>query len=233
VTVSVVIPCYGRSDLLDACLQAVGHDRPLTPYEVVVVDNGSPDDTAEVAEAHGARVVSLATNLGFSVGCNRGAAEAVGDPVVFLNNDTEPEPGWLDALVAPFVDPDVGVVGARLHRPDGTPHHTGVEFRRTPNLEAYETDWERPAGQVPAVTGACMAVARRCWRTVGGFDQGFWNGYEDVDLCLKARRAGWDVYYQPAARVMHHVGGTGPEKRFERVRENVRRLNERWAQARV
>jgi GT2 family glycosyltransferase len=150
-----------------------------------------------------------------------------GDPIVFLNDDTEPEPGWLEALCVPFADPAIGITGARLTYPDGRIQHAGVYLDRPGGvLTAHNVLTDEPSREVDAVTGACMAVRRATWEQLGGFDTGFVNGYEDVDLCLRAQAAGWRVWYTADSRVVHHESQSGPA-RWAHVNQNVTRLQER------
>jgi GT2 family glycosyltransferase len=198
----IVIPTLDRSDLLAECVEAVTSTTGLTP---VVVAFGWP----------------------FAEHCNYGATFD-GDPIVFLNDDTVPQPGWLGALTAPFADPAVGIVGCRLVFPDGKIQHAGVYLDEPGGvLTAHNILTDASSGPVEAVTGACMAVRRACWDDVGPFDEGFVNGYEDVDLCLQARAAGWTVRYTADATVIHHESQSGPA-RWSHVRQNVERLQEKW-----
>ena len=197
----IVIPTLDRSDLLANCLTALEQTAPGVPVEVV----GFGWDFAE----H----------------CNYGAQTA-GDPIVFLNDDTEPSPGWLQALCEPFSDPRVGIVGARLTYPDGRIQHAGVYLDRPGGvLTAHNVLTDEPSRNVEAVTGACMAVRRECWDELDGFDPAYRNGYEDIDLCLRARAAGWTVRYAAESRGVHHESQSGPA-RWAHVNENVKRLQE-------
>lgn len=197
----------------------------VRPDSLVVIPTifARPDLLAACLRAAGdALVVSGGT---FAENCNR-APDA--DVLVFLNDDTEPPAGWLDGLLAPFSDPRVGIVGCRLVYPTGNLQHAGI-YLDTPNgvLTAYNHTTEQPSGLVEAVTGACMAVRRECWDDLGGFDVGFVNGYEDVDLCLRAAKEGWTVHYTADVTVVHHESQSG-QARWTHVRENVQRLQEKW-----
>lgn len=220
---SVVVLHYGSWALTAACLAIVRSTAPHADLVVVVNSHdGVPDDIdADV-------VIRNPRNVGFARGCNQGARRASGDVLVFLNNDTEPEPGWLDALMVWFAKPNVAAVGAQLCRPSGETHHTfvSVDFSRAWGCEAREETVVR-RGSVDAVTGACLAVEAGAFHAVGGFDEGYVNGYEDVDLCLALREQGGLVIAEPTAVVMHHVSASGPE-RFAHAQENIARLRAKW-----
>lgn len=223
VSASVVVLHFGEWAYTQACIEAV---RATTDAELVVVCNSeAPDDIdADI-------IVRNPSNVGFARGCNQGARRASGSVVVFLNNDTVPEPGWLDAMLGWFQRPGVAAVGATLVLPDGEVHHAGVavDFSQPRGKEAWEVT-SRGRGEVQAVTGACMAVdAERFW-SVGGFDIAYMNGYEDVDLCLALAADGGRIVYEPDARVMHHrsaSAGFSPA-RFAFVDRNVNRLRAKW-----
>lgn len=226
---SVIVPMYGRADLSEQLLKTLAVDG--CDYELVVVDNGSDDDgaTRRLLAGLDAQVVTVARNVGFTRAANIGASAASGDVLVFLNNDTEVPEGWLDPMLAGFDDHEVGIVGCKLVYPDGRLQHGGVKLVRTQGILEARHDDSAPDTRrhLTAVTGACMAVSRDCWRDVGGFFEGYFNGYEDVDLCLSAVTAGWKVLYEPATVIVHHEGASGPSRWFK-VRENVALLQERW-----
>lgn len=209
-TVSVIIPHYGRGELLSACLSALWFNTD--PFELIVVDNNEQ-------------------NRGFAAGCNEGAKRSTGDLLVFLNNDTEVRAGWLPPLIETLSDPAVAIAGCKLLYPDGRVQHAGVDLYMVG--DTLTASHANPAladsrRKVEAVTGACLAIWRDCFEEFCGFDEGFWNGYEDVDLCLKAGDRGWQVWYEPRSVVMHHESASGPE-RWRGVQQNVARLNDKWA----
>jgi len=215
--VTIVIPAHGNLELTRGCLEAIERTAGGVGHEVVVVDNGSPDGTAAFlreAEAAGRlRAVLNAENAGFARACNQGAALARGDLVCFLNNDTIPHPGWLEALVAAAdADPHVGVAGARLLYPDGTIQHAGIVVgerggepcpRHVHLCHPGDAPHVTRSRELQLVTGACLLVRRSLFERAGGFDEGYWNGHEDLDLCLKARAAGFRVLYCADAVLTH------------------------------
>ncbi len=239
---SIVIPAFNRVDLTAQCLRALIANTHDVTYEVIIVDNASTDATPELCASLGgnATVIRNDENRGFAVACNQGAAAATSDRIVFLNTDTEPFPNWLPPLIAALDDrPDVGAVGMKLLFPDRTIQHAGVvllELPEYPTLGAQHLPYKVPeddalanqARDVSVATAACLMVRRDAFDGVGGFDEGFWNGYEDVDLCLKLTEAGWRIFYEPASVLIHHESSSGPE-RFRCSEENIARLQEKWA----
>jgi GT2 family glycosyltransferase len=231
---SVVVPVHGRAGLTRRCLETVLADLP-DRCEVVAVDDASADDTAQVLEGFGAAIRSLRLeeNLGFAVACNAGAEKAAGELLVFLNNDTEPQAGWLEALLRHAEQhPEAEVVGAKLLFPTGAVQHAGIAFGQDGyphNLYAgFPADHPavNHARRLQAVTGACMLVRRAAFERVGGFDEGYLNSMEDADLCLRIGEGGGEVHYCPTATVLHLESATrGREEKFE---ASVALYRERW-----
>lgn len=191
-------------------------DAAMCRSAVRAVKGTAPD--AEVVVQHDT------DRAGFAETCNAGAARTEADTLVFLNDDTRVQPGWLEPLVVSVGD---GITGAHLLYPDGATQHSGVFLRRRAGvLEAYNRTAPAPSGEVPAVTGACLAIGRPLWDRLGGFDTGYRNGYEDVDLCLRARQAGGTAWFVAFSEVVHFESRS--PGRFDHVRHNVALLNERW-----
>ncbi len=235
---SIVIPVYNKASLTRQCLDALLVTTTETvDVEIIVVDDGSRDATPELLAACGdrIRVVTHPTNRGFASACNDGAAVATGDYLVFLNNDTIPKAGWLDALVRyAEAHPEAAVVGSKLLFPNHTVQHAGVVvcLDRYPRHIYAGFPAEHPAvnksRRFQAVTGACMLVRRERFEEVGGFDTAFVNGYEDHDLCLRLGERGYEVHYCHES-VLVHLESASREGRLEEFEHVTRLMNERWA----
>src|SRR5215218_4719680 len=189
---SVVIPVYNQAALTRQCLEALVASPPVVAeLEIVVVDDASSDSTSRVlADYEGrVRVVRNERNLGFAGACNNGAANASGEWLAFLNNDTVPQPGWLDALLRyASGHAGIGVVGAKLLFPNGRIQHAGVVFakNKAPHHIYAGFRADHPAVDksraFQVVTAACALIRRELFEDAGAFDTAFVNGYEDVDL---------------------------------------------------
>jgi GT2 family glycosyltransferase/SAM-dependent methyltransferase len=212
-SLSIVIAVYNRAAITRQCLNTLlTQDLEQLGAEIVVVDDGSRDLTARLLATYGQRirVVTHAVNAGFATACNDGAGAALGEWLVFLNNDTIPRRGWLAALQEyAAAHPRAAVVGSKLLYPNDTIQHAGVVFTgQGLPLHVYAgLPKDHPAvnksRQFQAVTGACMMVRRTAFEAVGGFDQAYCNVYEDVDLCLRLGEQGHQVHYCHTSEVVH------------------------------
>ncbi|MEU8417474.1 glycosyltransferase [Amycolatopsis japonica] len=242
--VSIVIPVHGHWDHTRQCLESIEAGRPRIPFEVIVVDDDSPDASARVlAECPGVRLVRTGTNVGFLKAANLGAAEARGELLVLLNNDTEPKPGWLDSLAeAVYRDDRIGMAGAKLLYPDGTLQECGGIVWADAGAANYghgdDPDDTRYASvrDVDYCSGAAIMIRRELFERLGRFDERYAPAYyEDTDLAFAVRAAGFRTVVEPAAVVVHHEGvshGTDPDsghKRFQTINRPV--FAEKWADA--
>lgn len=232
---SIIIPVHNRSHLTQDCLEALSNAETKTNYEVIIVDNHSTDDTPRVLQAIEGDVTILrqSENRSFAAACNLGARVAAGEFLVFLNNDTRPQAGWLDALVdCARTDPAIGAVGARLLYPDGTVQHAGVAIsvKRVPYHLCQNFSADHPAvneqRDMQAVTAACMLVPLHLFQEAGGFDEEYWNGFEDIDFCLRLRAKQHRVIYCPLSTVIHHEEASAGRKDHDR--ENLDRFLNVW-----
>jgi hypothetical protein len=221
---AIVVSYNTREDVL-ACLAALERHAGL-PFEALVVDNASADGTVEaVRAAHPAvRIIANRENVGFATACNQAIRAARAPYALLINGDAEVRPGAVESLVG-LLDarPDVAVAAPRTLNEDGTPQVSfgpdltlagewrqrrlvrGVRSREPDALRRAEEAGSRE--QEPAwVSGACLLARREALAEVGFFDEGFFLYEEDVDLCLRLRRAGWRIVFTPAAEVVHRLG---------------------------
>jgi GT2 family glycosyltransferase/2-polyprenyl-3-methyl-5-hydroxy-6-metoxy-1,4-benzoquinol methylase len=249
-TVSIVIPCYNNVALTKACLRAVQETLPSSVgTSIIVVDDASTDETPralrELAAADDRlRILRNTENLGFIRSCNRGAEVAQGDLLVFLNNDTLPLAGWLEAIIELFRDrPDAGAVGGKLLYPDGRLQEAGgVIFfdGSAANVGRGQYDADAPmfnfVRDVDYCSGALLATPRMLFTALGGFDTRYAPAYyEDADYCFGVRERGYRVYYQPRSVIVHGEGASSGidllsgVKRFQVL--NQATFAEKWANA--
>jgi len=214
---SIVIPVYGQFAHTLACLRALAAHPPRAAFEVIVVDDCSEDQTPGLLpQVDGLRYHRRASNGGFIAACNEGAGLARGRHLVLLNNDTVPQPGWLDALLATFeTHPDAGLVGAQLLYPDGRLQEAGGIVFNDGSARNYGRfgDPSDPRHaylrDIDYASAAAIAIPRDLFLQLGGFDARYAPAYyEDTDLAFAVRAAGRRVLYQPGARVIHDEGAS-------------------------
>ncbi len=210
---------------------------PGLAYEIILVDDGSTDGTREWLASLSDppfRIILNEQNSGYAVANNRGAAVARGEFLALLNNDLVLTPRWLEPMLAIFEhEPAAGLVGnVQYDVRTGSLDHIGVfidhkgkpQHDRTPPLgfRPRIRDWR----VADAVTGACLLIRRTLWQQLGGFDQRYINGCEDVDLCIRARIAGHINAVALRSAVFHHISAS-PGRKL-RDEENCYRLTLRW-----
>lgn len=202
--VSVIVPAYNARATLPLCLAALaGQDYPRDRYEVIIVDDGSQDDTAAIAQAVGVRVIRQA-NAGPAAARNTGAATAQGELLLFTDADCAPVPGWIAALVAPFADVRVaGAKGAYLTQQNGrAPRFTQLE---------YEDRYNRMAGAetIDFIDTYSAAYRRDVFQANAGFDTIFPTAsVEDQELSFRLAEKGYRLVFVPQAQVYHHHNPT-------------------------
>jgi GT2 family glycosyltransferase len=228
---------WNRRNLLDACLASLGRQNTPSSFEVIVVDNGSQDGSAELVKALGSdfpaplRLIANPENRGFCAANNQGFAASRSELIALLNNDAEAEPGWLAALESAIrLHDDVGMAASKilvwedprsidkcghLIYPDGQNRGRGSgQIDRGQFDRVEETLW--PDG--------CAAMYRRSMlEDVGGFDEDFFAYADDAELGLRGRIAGWRCFYAPGAVVRHHRGATlgiGSARRLTLIERN-------------
>lgn len=233
---SIIIVSWNVCGLLRACLSSLPaslspsasptshllpHVSRLPPPETIVIDNASTDGSADMVanDFPGVRLIRNTENIGFGRANNQGIVLAQGHYILLLNSDTLLPPGVLAQLVD-FMEthPQAGACSPRLLLPDGRPQpyafggdpSLGYLLRRGVNRLLFKRplhDWAATTSQpVDWVSGACLLLRREALQQTGGFDEAFFMYFEDVDLCLRLRQAGWQVWHHPAVGITH-IGG--------------------------
>lgn len=238
--VSFIVPAFNCLPLTQAMTASLVATVPAgLDHEIILVDDGSTDGTGAWSRglAPPFRVVSHERNLGYAKANNRGAALARGDRLVLLNNDLLLGRGWLEPMLAAEarLGGRAGAIGnVQRDFRTGAVDHAGIfinhkgkpeHCRRRPGWLARRI---LPLRRMPAVTGACLLIRADLWRRLGGFDEGYVNGCEDVDLCFRAADAGKVNAVAVRSVVRHHISATPGRK--ARDEANTRRLALRWGE---
>lgn len=222
---SVIIPVYNNWELTRQCLKSIAANTDRTKIDVIVIDNASADPTERGCPFLGKQLfgdsftyVRNSVNRNFAGASNQGAEVGRGKFLIFLNNDTEVQPGWYEPLIRDFEEfPDIGATGPLLLYPDHTPfgrtvQHLGVTvtpFMKFPHLHLYipeHSPLARKRRFFQIITAACMVMPRELFFLAGKFDEDFVNGFEDVDLCARLTAMGYAMTVNPASVVIHHEG---------------------------
>ncbi len=253
--VSIVIPTRDRADLLGMALRTLIAKTTYRDFEIIVVDNGSiePETFALFEETKAAWPQTLVVrddgDFNYPRICNTGVDASKGELILLLNNDIEVIDGdWLSEMVSLSALPRTGVVGAKLLYPDNTVQHAGVIaglFRyaghwfahAAPTAGGYE-DRLLVRQNLSAVTGACLLIRRDVWNITGPLDaERFAEDCNDIDLCLRARAAGFDVVFTPHTGLIHHESVSRGKKRSKAHRERLKaqraRMEERWGTSKL
>ncbi len=243
--VSIIIPLFNKLELTQNCIDALYANTEADLFELILVDNASSDGTTEyikriAEEKSNVKIIVNKENLGFAKANNQGAEIAQGEYLVTLNNDTIVKKGWLGSLLnIAENDKSVAAVGAKLLFPDNTIQHAGVvivkNLQRNEPLIATHIFYQQDKNlkevntllQYQVLTAGCLLIRKEAFFEVGGFDEIYWNGYEDVDLCFKLKQNNWQLVYQPKSEIIHFESQSGPE-RFSKNDENVEILVNRW-----
>ncbi|MEW5871691.1 MAG: glycosyltransferase [Chloroflexota bacterium] len=249
---SIIIPVYGQLAYTQSCLeqlrQTIAGDFAC---EIIVVDDASNDDTPAFLHQQAAqdlclKILTNPQNTGFIASCNRAAQAASGEWLVFLNNDTLPQSGWLEAAWGTFEQhPDAGAVGAKLLYPDGRLQEAGAVIFAD-GSGANFGKWGDPGDPlynylrpVDYCSGAFLVTPRELFLQLGGFDPLYTPAYyEDADYCFRLRQAGYKVYYQPECVIVHVEGATSgvdPSSTFQGAKRyqiaNREKFVHKWARA--
>ena len=252
--VSLIIPTHNGYELLRTCIDSIRSRTDYPNYEIIVVDHRSDDPTIlkyfTQLEAEQVQVMRFDGVFNFSALNNFAARHASGVFLAFLNNDLETiDAGWLEEMVSQAARPEIGAVGAMLYFPDDTVQHAGVilgigGLNGTPSVagHAFKDAARGSAGQrnrlrlvqnYSAVTAACLVVRRDVFVAVGGFDErSLAVAFNDIDFCLKVRRAGFRNLWTPFAEFYHHEsasrGGEDSPDKLDRFAGEIACMRERW-----
>lgn len=228
--ISVIIVNWNTRDLLARALDAVAVSAAALPHEIIVVDNGSTDDSVAMLRERypAARLIANEANLGFAAANNQALAVARGQVFLLLNSDAAPEPAAIPLLWRTLqAHPAAGVVGPRLLNADGSAQSSRRRFPDLATLLVESTLIERwrpdnrltrrfhladrsPDELQPVdwLHGACLLVRREAVESAGPLDDAFFMYAEEVEWQWRIRRAGWEIWHEPAARVLHDGGGS-------------------------
>lgn len=228
--VSVIVLAWNGEAFLEACLTSV-REQDYPGVELIVVDNASTDDSVRIAERHcpPAHLIRNSANLGYAGGNNVGLRQASGDVVLLLNQDVQLRPGCVRAFAQAFERAQTGIVGGKAYFPDGRVQHAGGWIEWPSGLAHHhgyqavdQGQWSEPR-PVEFVTGAALAIRRAVMERVGLLDEGFWPGYfEDVDYCLRAARAGFEIWFAPEAALVHAESPSTDQARRSRFYQSGR-----------
>lgn len=240
--ISVIILGRNKADLSRKCLESLLSSSVARELEIIFVDNASTDETQNMVETFSRRHERFVykrneENLSFSRANNEAAALATGDLLLFLNNDVTVGEFSVQRLVDPLRNGSgAGVTGARLLYPDtGKIQHAGISYMLWGYISNYGVGGDRSDPRfnemkdIFAVTGAMQLIDRSLFESIGGFHEEYLWGFEDVDLCLKAREAGRKVVYVPEAESLHWESATLKSRRkSEEVKKNYAAFRRRW-----
>ncbi len=218
---SIIVVSWNTKELLAQCLASIYRHPPRGSYEVIVVDNGSRDGSAEMVMQKFSQVILIRNedNRGFAQANNQAILASRGNYILLLNPDTEVRAKALIRLTT-FLDehPEAGAVGARLLNADGSLQHScspaptlfnewlhlfHLDRERREGMSGWDVNTPRP---VDTLLGACLMVRREAVKEVGLLDESYFMYSEEVDFCYRLRRAGWHLYWAPQAEVVHYGG---------------------------
>ncbi|MGJ3244433.1 MAG: glycosyltransferase family 2 protein [Opitutales bacterium] len=235
--ISFVTALYNRLELTRAFLNSLEETVRGIPFEIILIDDGSTDGTRRYLETledqtH-VQVVLNETNRGFAYNNNLGARLAQADTLCLLNNDLVLTPGWLEPMLEQFDTlPQIGVLGnIQYNARTGLIDHAGVFFDQNGQpAHARKNRKKIPRGPWKewfAVTAACVLVRKQVFEELGGFDDSYRNGMEDIDFCVRLKQAGYRNYVCNLSKIYHHVSSS--PGRLEYNDSNMRLFLKRWS----
>lgn len=247
--ISILIPNKDHIDDLKKCLDSVKEKSTYTNWEIIVIENNSTEERTfeyyrQIQLDPRFKVVTWSGEFNYSAINNYGVQYAKGDYILLLNNDIEViTPDWLEQMLMFAQRADVGAVGAMLYYPDNTIQHAGVivglggvaghSHKYTPKGDPGYMNRLTIAQNYSCVTAACLLTSRKVWEAVGGLDENFKVAFNDVDLCMRIRKAGYLIAWTPYAEMYHHEsksrGGEDTPEKQKRFEGEIQRFRTRWA----
>lgn len=236
--ISIITPTWNGLDYMKQLAESLDRLVDEWPFEWIIVDNASEDGTADwLAQSNlklNGRLITNDENLGFAKANNQAAEQAEGNFLLLLNNDTVVTSGFLEAMINVFnEEKGVGAVGARLVHPGkGTIQHAGIIELSSglPDHYHFGLPMDHPKvmerKQYFGVTGACLMTPKNLYMEMGGLDEEYVNGWEDMDYMQKLRKAGYNVFYEPNALVYHYESRT--KGRYANENQNYTLYMSRW-----
>jgi len=238
--VSIIIPIFNQLAITEQCVESIQSETDGVDFEIILVDNGSNSECHEGLNLLASRFSNVRTirnpeNLMFSLGNNVGVAHSKGAYLVFLNNDTKVISGWLSNLLKPLrSDPEIGQVGSKLLYEDDTIQGAGFVFSDKSKVPYFlharsprAANFVNKQREYQAVSGACCGMRASDMIEIRGFDCGYINGCEDIDLGFKIRfELKKKVLQVPISEIYHLESRT--EGRWIALEQNRSRLLDRW-----
>lgn len=231
--VSIIMPVRNNWRFTEQCLKSVVYNTEYPNYDIIIINNASTDETVEELKnlkiPIKGKIIHNTENKSFSVANNQGRMNTDADYLVMLNNDTIVTKGWLSNMLEVFhVEKDVGAVGSKLIYPGmGDIQHAGVYFMHHGVPDHLFIGFDKGDSLVsqrkycPAVTGACLMTPADVWDRLGGLDERYKYGYEDIAYCNKLYDIGLKVMYEPSSVVYHYGSMTPGRYNWENQNFNI------------
>lgn len=238
--VSIIIPVFNQYELTIECLYSIYRSNTNLSFEILIADDFSSDPKIQtIQKINGIQYYRNHSNIGFLNNCNAAAERSKGKFILFLNNDVQVTPGWLDSMVGVFnLKPNVGAVGPKIIYPSGHLQEAGVSFRfdATSDMVGLNDDPDKAnysyVREVDYCSGACLLIEKEVFFELGGFDPQFEPAYcEDADLCLKILKVGKKIFYDCNSVVIHHLSKSmNDESKMKLIIQNQAKLYNKWSE---